>query len=653
MSLRLIHICYAALASSLLILPLAHADDKNELEAQTILHMLDYVSVDYGATVLLGKVLNEKEFKEQVGFAEHAAKLLGGMPEHPRRAGLVMDALELAHNVQAKAAPEEVSMVAQHLRWSIIEIYHVQVAPLNAPSLTTATAIYQRECAQCHGPQGYGDGLAGKTLTPKPADFHNSARMNQRSVYSLYNTITLGVPGTAMNGYPSLSEDERWALAFFVSNLRISPERIAQGEQFWEERDFRGSFPSLVALTTLTSDRVGALHGDHTRAVFDYLRANPTSLTPSRQSTLLFASEQLDKALTEYRNGETSNARRIAIAAYLEGFEPMELSLDSLDHQLRRDIDREMLALRQQMFDNQSAERIAQKIDQTKTLLTQADELLRAGKLSVGSAFTSSIIILIREGLESMLLLAVLIAFTVKSRHRKALVYIHTGWGSAITMGMFTWAVGAWMIDISGVSREIAEGVTALITSAMLVYVGFWLHDKTHKNAWHTSVNDQEDDILKNGALWLFAIISFCAVYREIYETMLFCQALWTQTGESARHGLWGGITMGIFALIAFGWVLFNILIKLPSGPFYSVASILLAILAVIFSGQGIAALQGADLVSRNMVNFISIPMLGIFPTFQTLLAQVSTTGILILSYGLPSRRQKSITKEEPNTSHT
>lgn len=653
MSFRLIHICYATLVSSLLILPLAHADDKNELEAQTILHMLDYVSVDYGATVLLGKVLNEKEFKEQVGFAEHAAKLLGGMPEHPRRAGLVMDALELAHNVQAKAAPEQVSLAAQHLRWSIIEIYHVPVAPLTAPTLTTATALYQRECAQCHGTQGYGDGLAGKTLIPKPADFHNSARMNQRSVYSLYNTITLGVPGTAMTGYPALSDEERWALAFLASNMRISPDRLEQGRRFWEERDFRGNFPNLVSLTTLTSDQVASVHGDHTRAVFDYLRANPAFLTPSRQSTLLFATEQLDKALEHYRSGDQSNARRFAIAAYLEGFEPMELSLENLDPVLHRDIDREILAVRQLMDEHLAAEKVAQKIDQTKALLRQADELLREGKLSIGSALTGSMLILLREGLASILLLVAILAFAVKSGQRKTLAYIHAGWGSAIILGVLTWATGTWLVDISGASREISEGVTALITSAMLVYVGFWLHNKTHAQTWRTSVNERGADTLKGKILWLFALISFFTVYREIYETMLFCQALWTQTGESAKHGLWVGITIGVFVLAACGWGLFRLIIKLPSGPFYFVTSILLAVLAVIFTGRGISALQGVDLVAKNIVNFISIPMLGIFPTFQTLLAQVSTIGILILSYGLPIRRQQSIPKEEPNTSHT
>lgn len=655
MLLRLIHMTRAVLVTFLLILllPSAQAAEKSDKEAQMILHMLDYVSVDYGATVLLGKVLNENEFNEQVSFAEQSAKLLGGLPEHPRRAALVMEALELAHNVRAKLPPEQISAAAQQLRRSIIDIYHVPVSPKAVPALTSALALYQRECLSCHGPDGHGDGLDGKSLNPRPADFHNMARMNQRSVYGLYNTITLGVAGTAMTGYPKLSDDERWALAFLVSNMRTSTERLEQGYQFWEQRDFRGNFPDLVALTTLTSDEVAAHYGDHTRAVFDYLRTNPNALLNSRHATLLFATEQLDSVLSHYRNGDQTNAQRAAIAAYLEGFEPMELGLDSVDSQLRRDIEQEMLAIRQHIDNNAPTETLIHKIERTKVLLRQADELLRAGKLSVGSAFASSAFILLREGLEGMLLLAAIIAFVVKSGQRSALIYIHAGWGSAVLLGLLTWAAATWLVNISGASREITEGVTALIASAMLVYVGFWLHDKVNAHAWRTFMRDQVGAALEKKALWTLSLVSFFAVYREIFETVLFYQALWAQTGESAKHGLWGGMAMAILILAACGWGLFRFGIKLPLAPFFSATAILLAILAVIFAGQGIAALQEVGIIARSSVNFVSLPMLGIFPTFQTLLAQVTVIGILIMCYGLPSRRQMAIPKDAPKTSQT
>lgn len=648
---QLIRMTPAAILSLLLMFAPAQAAEHPDKEAQLILHMLDYVSVDYGATVLLGKVINENEFAEQVGFAEQSAKLLGVMPEHPRRATLVMEALELAHSVRSKAQPEQVRAAAQQLRRAIIDIYQVPVSPRAIPDLPKAVALYQRECASCHGVSGYGDGPDGNALSPKPADFHNNARMNQRSIYGLYNTITLGVSGTAMQGYSKLSDDERWALAFLTSNMRTSKERIELGQKYWDQRDFRGSFPDMVALTTLTSDEVVSQHGDHTRAVYDYLRANPQSLSPSRHSTLLIATEQLDNALTHYRSGDQAKARKVAIAAYLEGFEPMELGLDTIDSPLRRDIEREMLTIRQLIDNNTPSDKVAQKIDYTKGLLKRADELLRAGKLTVGGAFASSMFILLREGLEGILLLSAIIAFVVKSGQRKALRYIHAGWIGAVLLGLFTWSAATWLVDISGASREITEGVTALVAAAMLIYVGFWLHNKVNAQAWRSLMRDQVNAALEDKTLWTLTLVSFFAVYREIFETVLFYQALWAQTGEGARHGLWGGMLAAAAGMVAIGWGVFRFGIRLPLGPFFSAASILMAVLAVVFAGQGIAALQEAGLINRSTVNFVSLPVLGIFPTFQTLLAQVSVIGILILCYGLPNRRQAAMPKEVPNPS--
>lgn len=627
----------AAFIILLLLASFAHAEPEQNKDAQTVLHMLDYVSVDYGSTVLLGKVLNESEFTEQVGFAEQAAKLLGGLPEHPRHAILVMEALELAHSVQAKVPPDDVSNAAQKLRRSIIEIYQVPVSPKTAPTLTTAMSLYERECASCHGAHGHGDGPDGINLNPKPADFHNAPRMSQLSVYGLYNTISLGVSGTAMRSFTKLSDEERWALAFLVSNMRIPPERVEQGRRLWEQREFRGSVPDLVALTTLTANEVASRHGDRTRAVLDYLRTNPQALSPSRYATLLLAAEQLDNALTHYREGDYANARRSAIAAYLEGFEPMELSLDSLDSRLRRDIEREMLAVRQLMDDKAPIEKTAQKVKHAKELLKQADELLRAGKLSVGSAFASSMFVLLREGMESILLLATIMALVVKIGQRKALTYIHSGWSSATILSIFTLVAATWLIDVSGATREITEGITALVAATLLVYLGFWLRNKAQ--SWPVFMHDPTCILLERKMLWILALIAFLAVSREIFETVLFYQALWAQTNESAKHGLWGGMTTAIMILAISGWGLFRLAIKLPLRIFLFATSILLAILAIIFSGQGVAALQEAGIVTKSLVSFASLPILGIFPTFQTLLTQVSVIGILILCYGLPTRR--------------
>ena len=644
MSHKSIRMIPAAITASFLIMlmPAAYADATSEREAQTVLHMLDYLSVDYGGAVLLGKVLNEGEYKEQAEFAGQSVKLLAGLPRHPLQADLVKDAKELAQSVNEKVPADQVSVSAQQLRRKIIATYNVPVSPRQVPDSQRAAVLYRQLCVKCHGAAGHGDGPEGKMLDPKPANFQDAARMGQRSVYGLYNTISLGIAGTGMAGYPQLSDDERWALGFFVSNLRTPAERLELGRKLWEKRDFQGAVPNLLALTTLTTNEVVIKHGENARAVFAYLRAEPQALMATRRVTLIFATEQLDHALARYRAGDLAGAQRFAIAAYLEGFEPMEIGLDNLDPQLRLDIEREMMAIRQLINDGAPAETLAMKNEQAKGMLSQAEELLREGKLSITGAFASSLFVLLREGLEAILVLAAVIAFVVKSGQRNALPYIHAGWGGALLMGMLTWVAATWLVDISGAGREITSGVTALIASAMLIYVGFWLHDKIHAQAWQKFLKDKVGTALEKKTLWALALISFFAVYRELFETVLFYQALWAQTSASTRPALWSGMLAAVLTLLAIGWGLFRFGIRLPLNAFFSGTSILLAILAVIFAGQGVASLQEAGIVAISPVNFISLPMLGVLPTTQTLMTQLAVIGILFLCYRIPIRRRRS-----------
>ncbi|MFZ2540624.1 MAG: FTR1 family protein [Gallionella sp.] len=634
----------------ILLMPDAYSEAESGQEAQTVLHMLDYLSVDYGGSVLLGRVVNQGEYQEQAEFAAQSVKLLASLPEHPLRATLVEDAQKLAHRIDGRAPAEEISTAAQQLRKKIISAYRVPVSPRQVPDSQRAVVLYQQLCVKCHGVDGHGDGPEGGMLDPKPANFHDVVRMNQRSVYGLYNTISLGVTGTGMAAFSHLSDEERWDLAFLVSNFRSQPERLDLGRKNWENRNFQGAVPNLLSLTTLTANEIGTRYGDNTKSVYTYLRSEPQALMAMRHATLIFSADQLDRALARYRAGDQAEAKRLAIAAYLEGFEPMELSLTSLDTQLRLDIEQEMMAIRQLIYTKAPDEALAIKIEQAKSMLGQADELLREGKLTITGAFTSSLLVLLREGLEAILLLSAVIAFVVKSGQRNALVYIHAGWGGALLLGILTWVVASWLINISGAEREITSGIAALLASAMLIYVGFWLHNMAHARAWQNFLKNKMGNALEKKTLWAFALISFFAVYREIFETLLFYQALWAQTTEGTRSALWSGMLTAIVTLLAIGWGLFRFGIKLPLGPFFAGTTILLAILAVIFAGQGVASLQIAGIVASSPVNFVLLPMLGVHPTIQTLTAQMTAIGILILCYYFPVWRKRRNQIGNPTT---
>jgi high-affinity iron transporter len=608
--------------------------------APTILHMLDYVGVDYAGAVEGGKIKNADEFKEMIEFTTQVVTLLKTLPANPQQATLIVDAEKLAVMVHEKASAEEIATAAARLRWAIIGAYKMAVAPKRAPDLHIGVRLYQTLCASCHGAGGRGDGPAGARLDPKPSDFHDTARMAQRSAYGLYNTITLGVAGTGMAAFEHLSEDERWALAFYVANFPAADERMSRGETLWKEGKNREAFPDLGNVSTLSANEVKQQFGEEAVATQSYLRAHPGALAREQPSPIAISLSKLEQSVGAYRNGERAAALQFSITAYLEGFELVEASLHNVDSELVLNVEREMMAFRNLLKSGAPLAEVERQAARTESLLEQAQERLSGQSLSPGATFTSALLILLREGLEAILVLAAIIAFVRKTGRRDALPYIHTGWIGALALGAVTWGIATYLVRISGGHREVTEGVTALLAAAMLIYVGFWLHGKAYARAWQQYIKEQVGTALEKKTLWAMAFVSFLAVYREIFEVVLFYQALWAQAGAKGQGGLFAGILVAGAALALIGWLIFRYSVRLPVGPFFSVMSVLLALLAVAFAGQGIAALQEAGVVPADSVDFVTIRTLGVFPTIQTLTVQLVLLTVVIASFYLAGRQR-------------
>lgn len=611
------------------------ADDR----AQTIVHMLDYVGVDYPESVRDGQVIHAEEYAEQREFAAQALILLGQLPAVPEQDTLMQEARELVTRIEAKASGREISALAGRLLTAVIEAWQLSVAPRQPPDLQQGGKLFAQQCAGCHGTQGRGDGPLAKGMEPAPRNFHEDTRMRQRSLYGLYNTITLGVTGTAMRAFREFSEADRWALAFFSASLRASPELVSKGESFWRQGEGRTAFHSMRTLVTQTPDQQASA-GSTIDAVRAYLTRQPHVLQTATHEPLAFSRTKIDEAAKVYAQGNRIEARRLAIAAYLEGFELIESALNNVDASLRAETEREMMALRTAIDEGRSSEAVAAQTTHVKTLLDRAADALAGGSLSPNTAFVSSLVILLREGLESILIVSTIVAFVVKTGRRDALPYIHFGWIGALALGAVTWALARYMLSISGANRELTEGITALLAAVMLLYVGWWLHSRSNAQAWNRYVREQLNTALARRTLWAMAGISFLVVYREMFEVILFYETLWSQAGAVGHESVLWGIAAATVLLVLIGGMILRYSVRLPIGPFFAVASILLALMAVIFVGNGIAALQEAGVLDVTRIRFVSLPFLGIHPTVQTLVPQVLT--LALIAFGVWSSRAKT-----------
>lgn len=611
---------------------LAQPDNGEDRGAQTILHLLDYVSVEYPQFVRSGKVVNPDEYAEQVEFAGQIAKLIGGLPADPKRDEYVRQANRLLKAIESKQDGGEVAMLARSMQRDLIASYSIAVAPKQAPDLGAAAALYSTNCAACHGSNGAGDGPQAAALDPHPTNFHDLERQSARSVYGLYSTITLGVEGTSMVGFAGLSADERWKLAFFVSQFAATDSERTAGEAAWQQGDGRALFGNLQSLVTATpaEARRQGVNADH---VLAYLRANPGQIQPLANSPIAYSMTMLERSMASYREGKADAAYQLAVTAYLEGFELVESSLDNRDRELRNQTEAAMMAYRNAVKAGKPLTDVETGYAAATRLLEQSQRKLAGPTASPMADFVSSLVIILREGLEAILVLAAMAAFLVRTGRRDGLVWLHGGWIVALLLGGVTWVVSSKLIAISGAHREVTEGVTALVSAGLLLYVGFWLHRRANAARWSEFIRDQMTSAMSRRTLLGIALVSFLAVYREVFETVLFYQALWLQSEASGQTAILVGLALGTAALVVIAWSIARYSLRLPLGLFFSGTSVLLAVMAVVFAGQGIKALQEAGKVASNPLNFPSFPMLGIYPNVQGLTLQLAVLALILLGY--------------------
>src|SRR6202021_1938821 len=189
-----------------------HAPNSLEQASQTW-QILDYLADDYRGAVADGRIVSASEYAEMREFAAAIRAQLHALPTVPASAALREAAERLAQSIANKEAADVVAAQAHALADALLAAHPIPTAPLAPPDLLHGAQLYASTCAGCHGAQGHGDGPAGLQLHPRPVDITDRTRAAERSVLSLYQAVTHGIPGTAMPPFAELTSGDRWAVA--------------------------------------------------------------------------------------------------------------------------------------------------------------------------------------------------------------------------------------------------------------------------------------------------------------------------------------------------------------------------------------------------------------------------------------------------------
>ncbi|MBA6379821.1 MULTISPECIES: FTR1 family protein [unclassified Colwellia] len=577
-----------------------------------LLQLTEYISVDYASAISNGKVIDQGEYQEMLDFSNIIAER---SVREPGEQAMIKLSKSLLSAVQAKKTLVEIQMLTSELKNLLINNSPQLSLPTSLLSASRVKQLFQNNCASCHGVTGKGDGKLARQLSPQPTNFNERTRALDRSILGLYDVVTGGLDGTAMPSFKSLTAKQRWSLAFYTGSLAFV---------FDEKRQENNALElSLAELVQYSPNELYRAKTDLEKGFVEQLRSNPEELFSATKAPLTIARDQLKKALAAYKNNDVILAQQFAVSAYLDGFELVENNLDAYDSSLRKMIEFNLLGLRNEINNEEGSGDFAVSVSAILLQIEQAEFLLNDSVISDTALFSASFIILLREGLEALLVVLVLFTILVRSNKKEAIKYLHFGWIAALIAGGLTWLVAQKLVTISGASRETMEGVAALLAAIVLFYVGFWMHSKTQADQWQRYVQQNINKSLKSGALWGISGLAFIAVYREVFETVLFYQSLLTQTNPSQQFVLFSGFGAAAAMLVVVAWLMIKYSIKLPIARFFSITTYLLLALSFILAGKAITALQEAAIISitRFPIDF-HFAWLGINSTWQGITTQ-------------------------------
>ena len=659
---------FAPLSALVIAALLPRALGAQEHPARRVANIVSVAVEEYAKAVNSeGKLIDAQEYQETNDFlidARRAAERLSGQQAVAARAllGAVSEAVK-------NKRPPSVLDSLQHRFEDILGNEGKLELPKLATNLAQGRAIYQQNCASCHGVSGMGDGPAGAAIHPKPPALGSSAAVHGASPALMYRIVSVGVAGTPMISFASaLTSEQRWNVVAYITSLRATRAQQLEGEGLFAQRcaschGMAGAgdgalaraltkqppeIGSMVWQVERSDDTLAAIvrHGmagtampsspdladKQVATVVAYVRSLPlkdrsadavvartdsTSAKVAAHNVLAL----LEQSLSAAKSGRPADAGDKAFDAYI-AFEPLENPARAKNPGLVSSMEKQFADFKAYVRANdaRAAERARDAIESSLPEIVA----LTAPAGSGFEAFWQSFLIILREGFEAILVVGAVVAFLIKTGNRDRLRSIWIGIAYALLASAGTAIVLKTLLAKLPATREIIEGATLLVAVGVLFSVSYWLISKVEAAKWQQFIREKVNSALEQGGGRALAFVAFLAVYREGAETALFYQALFNE-GPNVALPLSLGILVGFAALAVIFTLFYRFGVKIPLRPFFTVTSMLLYYMAFVFMGKGIRELQEGDAISLSAIpGFPHVEWLGLYPSWQGVLAQLA-----------------------------
>src|SRR4051794_26314694 len=371
------------------------------------------------------------------------------------------------------------------------------------------------------------------------------------------------------------------------------------------------------------------------------------------------ASDLVDQSLAAVKAGDRARGYKLARSAYLDHYEFVEIPMRLRDPNKVLDTEFKFAQFRDDIRAGEDLATIRRDVADVREGLVDSDRVLASkGVAAPAVAFGFSFAILFREGIEAVLLIAILLGSLAAGSAQNYKRPLGLGVLAAVGATLLTWLLATLVIDIAPVNRELLEAITALLAVVVLIVVSFWLVSRLEHKRRQEFMRARVASALSAGTAAAFVGLGFTAVYREGFETVLFYQALSLFAEGLGAWVLAGAVTAAV-ALGAVAYAILRLGKQLPLKPMLVTGASILLLLSVAFAGNAVRSLQSADLLQATPVDWPRLPVFlaeltGLHPTQEGIIVQivmllVFVTGAAYVFAWQPARRRRRVLEAAPS----
>ena len=265
--------------------------------------------------------------------------------------------------------------------------------------------------------------------------------------------------------------------------------------------------------------------------------------------------------------------------------------------------------------------------DQLQALINDLSQI----DTSASYNFFDAMLILLREGVEALLIVMALVTTLKAAKMKKGLKWVYTG----AVMGILASLAIAVLLQFlfpavsSGSNREIIEGAVGIFAVLMMIMVGIWLHSKSSIKKWNDFMESQMKAVTATGSFISMFALSFLAVFREGAETILFYAGIYPRIDKAS---FFLGIGLAFLVLFVLALVMNKASAYFKPHRIFLILTWLIYALAFKMLGVSIHALQLTNILPSHLMNgFPSIDWAGIYPSLEVVTCQLIFVVIVLI----------------------